>query len=125
MTLPAIPVIDARGAAEPAVVSALAEPVRLRLVLDAGNRTYTRHGVRHAEERSRVLSARLSSPYADAVRQVDRAAGRRSAYMLNHSYEWGCTSGAVDDPGGSDAILLRTLDWPFDGLRCAMACGTV
>lgn len=30
MTLSAIPVMDARGAAEPAVVSALAEPGRLR-----------------------------------------------------------------------------------------------
>lgn len=120
MTLPAIPVIDARGAAEPAVMSALAEPARLRLVLDAGDRTYTRLGVRLAEERSRVLSARLASPYADAVRQVDRAVGRRGAYLLNHSYEWGCTSGAAADPDGGGAILLRTLDWPFDGLGRAL-----
>ena len=120
MTLPSIPVIDARGAAEPAVVSALAEPARLRLVLDAGDRTYTRLGVRMAEERSRVLSARLASPYAGAVRQVDRAVGRRGAYLLNHSYEWGCTAGAADDPGGGGATLLRTLDWPFDGLGRAL-----
>ncbi len=90
MTLPAIPVIDARGAAEPAVVSALVEPARLRLVLDAGDRTCTRLGVRLAEERSRVPSARPAGPYADAVRQVDRVVGRRGAYMLNHSHEWWC-----------------------------------
>ena len=90
-------------------------------MLDAGDRTYTRLGVRLAEERSRVLSARLASPYADAGRQVDRAVGRRGAYLLNHSYEWGCTSGVVDDPDGSGAILLQTLDWPLDGLERALA----
>ena len=72
MTLPAIPVTDAQGAAKPAVVLVLAEPARLRL----------------AEERSRVLSVRLASSYAEAVRQVDRAVGRQGAYLLNHFYEW-------------------------------------
>ena len=57
MTLPVIPVIDAQGAAEPAVASALAEQAGLRLVLDAGDWTYTRLGVRLAKKRSRVLSA--------------------------------------------------------------------
>lgn len=117
---PAIPVIDARGAGEPAVMSALAEPARLRLVLDAGNRTYTPWGVRLADDRSRVLSARLAGPYADAVRQVDAAISRRGAYLLNHSYEWGCTSGAAYDPDAGGTTLLRTLDWPFDGLGRAL-----
>jgi len=119
MSLPIIPIIEARGAMEPAVVSALAEPARLRLVLEGGDRAYTRLGVRLADARSRVLSGRLASPYAEAVRQVDRAVARRGAYLLNHSYEWGCTSGAVADPGGG-ATLLRTLDWPFDGLGRAL-----
>lgn len=49
MSLPAIPVpvilvIDARNAAEPAVMSALAEPARLKMALDAGDRTYTPWG---------------------------------------------------------------------------------
>ncbi len=123
-SLPAIPVIDARGATEPAVASALAEPARLRLVLDAGDRTYTRLGVRLADARSRTLAGRLASPYADAVAQVDRCIGRHGAYLLNHSYEWGCTAGAAADPDGAGdgkgAVLLRTLDWPFDGLGRAL-----
>jgi hypothetical protein len=120
MSLPAIPVIDARNAGEPAVMSALAEPARLKMVLDAGDRTYTPWGVRFADGRSRALSERLASPYAAAVRQVDGAIGRRGAYLLNHSYEWGCTAGAADDPGAGGSTLFRTLDWPFDGLGRAL-----
>lgn len=42
--VPAIPIIDARNAGKPAVMSALAKPARLRVVLDAGDRTYTLWG---------------------------------------------------------------------------------
>lgn len=118
--LPSIPVIEARGAAEPAVVSALAEPARLRLVLDGGRRLYTPWGVRLADARSRVLLARLSSPYAGAVRQVEAAAGRPGTALMNLSYEWGCTSGAAADPVQGGTTLLRTLDWPFPGLGRAL-----
>ncbi len=37
---------------------------------------------------------------------------------MNYSYEWGCTTGAADGPAGP--TLLRTLDWPFDGLGRAV-----
>ena len=120
VALPPIPVIEARGAVEPAVVSALAEPARLRLVLDGGNRLYTPWGVRLADARSRVLAGRLSSPYAGAVRQVEAAVGRPGATLMNLSHEWGCTSGAADDPARGGTTLLRTLDWPFPGLGRAL-----
>ena len=50
--------------------------------------------------------------------QVARDIGRPGAFLLNYSYEWGCTSGGVPDAGGM--TLLRTLDWPFDGLGQAL-----
>jgi len=34
--------------------------------------------------------------------------GRPGAYLLNHSYEWGCTAGVAADPDGG-ATLVRDL----------------
>jgi hypothetical protein len=118
--LVAIPVHTVPDAEEPALLSALAEPARLALLLETGRRTYTPLGMRIAEAQSRVWSRRLGGPYADAVAAVDRAIGRRGAYLLNHSYEWGCTSGAAPDAAEGGSTLLRTLDWPFDGLGRAL-----
>jgi hypothetical protein len=117
--LPAIPLIEVSAAAEPAVASALAEPARLALLMDSAQRTYTKLGVRVADARSRAWGARSSSPYAGAVAAVDRAIVRPGAFLLNYSYEWGCTTGAGDDPENG-ATLYRTLDWPFAGLGRAV-----
>ena len=98
----------------------MADPARLATLLDIGRRSYTPIGVRFADGRSRAWSSRLASPYAPAVIQVDRLIGRPGAYLLNYSYEWGCTAGAVADPDHGGTTLLRTLDWPFDGLGRAL-----
>ncbi|HEV2673417.1 MAG TPA: hypothetical protein VGV37_02680 [Aliidongia sp.] len=111
-----IPVIDVPATEEPAVASARAEPERLQLLMTAARRTYTPMGMRFADTRSRLWSGRSTSPYAEAVRSVDQAMGRPGAFLLNYSYEWGCTTGAVDDADLGGTTLLRTLDWPFDGL---------
>jgi hypothetical protein len=42
------------------------------------------------------------------------------AFLLNYSYEWGCTTAAAHDPSAGGTTLLRTLDWPFDGLGRAL-----
>jgi hypothetical protein len=116
--LPAIPIIDAMSGEEPAIATALAEPERLALLMDSARRTYTPIGMRWADARSRTWHAQSSSPYIDAVGQVSRAIGRSGAFLLNYSYEWGCTTGAA--PDGDGVTLLRTLDWPFDGLGRAL-----
>ena len=100
------------------MVSALAEPERLALLMASARRTYTPMGLSWADTRSRVWHARSSSPYIDAVAQVDRTVGRHGAFLLNYSYEWGCTTGAA--PDGSGVTLMRTLDWPFDELGRAL-----
>ena len=115
----AIPILHVPPGQEPGVASALAEPVRLALLLEGARRTYTPWGLGFAEARSQAWSGRSSSPYAGAVAQVGRAMGRPGAYLLNHSYEWGCTAGVAPHPGGG-AMLVRTLDWPFDGLGRAL-----
>jgi hypothetical protein len=46
--------------------------------------------------------------------------GRPGAFLLNYSYEWGCTTGAGDDAEAGGATLFRTLDWPFTGLGRAV-----
>jgi hypothetical protein len=119
-SLPPIPVIDVPRDSEPAVVSAMAEPARLSLLLTSARKTYTPLGLRFADRLTRVWAARAPGPYDTAVAAVDAFVERRGAYLLNHAYEWGCTSGVMDDPIFGGTTLLRTLDWPFDGLGSAL-----
>jgi hypothetical protein len=115
-----IPVIEVAAGDEPGVVTALAEPARLALLIAAGRRSYTPLGLWFGDRRSRAWAARSTSPYAAAVVAVDRAIGRPGAFLLNYSYEWGCTTAAAAQPGSGGTVLLRTLDWPFDGLGRAL-----
>ncbi len=117
--LPSIPVIDADGSEDPALTAMRQAPDQARLLLDVASRTYTPIGLRVADALSRRWSNRFEPHYAGAVAEMDRhvtqTLGRRGTYLLNHSYEWGCTAGAVEDPDGG-VTLLRTLDWPLEGL---------
>ena len=112
----AIPLIDVEPHCEPALAALRAEPERLALLLASARRSYTGPGVVLADRLTRLWAGRVAGPYAGAVSAVDAAAGRRGAFLLNHSYEWGCTSAAMDDPALGGSTLLRTLDWPFNGL---------
>ncbi len=117
---PAIPLIDVSPDDEPSVSALRAEPERLELLLASARRTYTPIGLRAADKISRAWARQAATPFGEAVTQVDRAMGRPGAYLLNYSYEWGCTSGAAEDPRHDGPTLLRTLDWPFDGLGRAL-----
>jgi hypothetical protein len=77
---------------------------------------YGRGFVRFADARSRAWLMRAESPYAAEVERVAQALGAPGAYFLNLSYEWGCTCAVGPDPDGRGWRLLRTLDWPLDGL---------
>jgi len=118
--LVSIPVLDADAAAEPAVAALQAEPDRFALLLAQARRSYTAAGLQLADARSRHWASRSASPYAASVGAVAQAMGRPGAYLLNYSYEWGCTTGAAADPALGGMTLLRTLDWPFDGLGRAL-----
>ncbi len=111
-----IPVIDVRDAREPGLATFRVDPSRLDALLMSGRKTYTAPGLRIADALSRIWAERNVSPYAGEVAALAATLGRPGAYLLNYSYEWGCTTGACEDPENGGVTLLRTLDWPFDGL---------
>ncbi|WP_296714923.1 carcinine hydrolase/isopenicillin-N N-acyltransferase family protein [Rhodoblastus sp.] len=125
-----IPVVIVQPGDEPALATLAAEPRRFEHLVTSARRLYTPCGVRLADNLSRRWASHNESLYQPAVESVAAEVGRSAAYLLNHSYEWGCTSGAAVDSELGGATLLRTLDWPFDGLgetvvatRCEGAAG--
>ena len=108
-----IPVLDVPPGTEPAIYGIQHARDRFELLLCSARRTYTRPGLAVADRLSAVWARRAGSPYGAAIAQVQARVGH-GAYMLNHSYEWGCTAGV------HAGRLMRTLDWPFDGLGQAL-----
>lgn len=63
---------------------------------------------------SRRWLERSRSPYVGEIAQIAAALDFSGVWLLNASYQWACTSLAVEHNGAP--WLLRTLDWPFLGL---------
>ena len=63
---------------------------------------------------SRRWLNRSSSPYMAEIAQIAAELDFSGVWLLNASYQWGCTSLAGEHNGAP--WLLRTLDWPFRGL---------
>jgi hypothetical protein len=63
---------------------------------------------------SRHWLGRSSSPYIPEIAQIAGTLGFSGVWLLNASYQWGCTSLAREENGVP--WLIRTLDWPFLGL---------
>ena len=57
---------------------------------------------------------RSCSPYVPEIAQIAATLGFPGIWLLNSSYQWGCTALAREDVGVP--WLARTLDWPFPGL---------
>ncbi len=57
---------------------------------------------------------RSSSPYVGEVAEIAGAVGVSGIWLLNGSYQWGCTTLACRQ--GEANWLVRTLDWPFRGM---------
>jgi len=57
---------------------------------------------------------RAHAPYAGEIAAVAAALGFPGIWFLNNSYQWCCTARAREEGGA--AWLVRTLDWPCDGL---------
>lgn len=114
--LPQIPLVEAGGQGAPAVFDA--EPERAARLLDAAERRYGAAAIRIADKRSRAWLVRNRNPWLAEIEAVAARVGRPGAFMLNLSFEWTCTAAVGPDPdqepGG--ARLLRTLDWPLEGL---------
>jgi hypothetical protein len=57
---------------------------------------------------------RARAPFVDEIAEIAGALGFRGVWLLNGSYQWGCTTMARNE--GAVPWLARTLDWPFPGL---------
>lgn len=93
-----------------------AQMAAARALMAEARRRYTGFGVAAADRLSRTWLARTDNPYLPELDRLAARIGQPGLYMLNVSYEWGCTTGVAPAPDGSGSRLLRTLDWPFDGL---------
>lgn len=112
--LPAIPLVKV-GAASPLVV-AEAQPARLNRIIAGAEMHYGNVVLPIADRLSDYWLARNGNPYREEIEAVADHIGRTGAYMLNMSFEWSCTAGVGPDPSGHGNRLLRTLDWPLQGL---------
>lgn len=109
-----IPYVDATQGGAPDV--ARAETSRLEAVVRAGRQHYGRLAVAVGDSISRHWLARQDSALIPEIRMVADEVGISGAWLLNLSYEWSCTTGAGPDPSGVGNRMLRTLDWPLEGL---------
>jgi hypothetical protein len=57
---------------------------------------------------------RSRSPYVPEIARIAEVLGFSGVWLLNASYQWGCTALAREQDGVP--WLVRTLDWPFKGL---------
>ena len=113
MTLPPIPVIDARHGGAPHVAEFAASG--MRDLLREARRNLTPPVLALMETVSRRWLELSENPYLDEIRVIANALGKPGAHALNASYEWACTSGVGADPDGG-VRLLRVLDWKLGGL---------
>ncbi len=113
--LPAIPVVDIRdgGPLRHAQQSAL----RARALRDACLAFFPRGTlplIPALDWLSHRSLKRSRSPYFAEIAQIAAALDFSGVWLLNASYQWGCTSRACEENGFP--WLVRTLDWPFSGL---------
>ena len=113
MALRRIPVVDARGASHPSAEAARARPDEIARIIAMARRRYTAAGLAAGDAISRRWLARNASPLGAEIAEVARIVARPGAYLLNLSYEWGCTCGVQSDGA---PVLLRVLDWDLGGL---------
>ena len=127
--LPPIPVIDLRDGGPPR--HAELNSARARALRDACLGFFPPAAmplVPALDWASRRWLARSRSPYLPEIAQIANLLDFSGVWLLNASYQWGCTSRACEQDGVP--WLIRTLDWPFHGLgrhvevaRMGGACG--
>jgi hypothetical protein len=113
--LPAIPLIDLRDGGP--VGHAERNAVAARALRDACLKFFPRAALPFVPAFDRISQRwleRSRSPYLAEIARIAEALGFSGVWLLNASYQWGCTARASDEAGVP--WLLRTLDWPFHGL---------
>jgi hypothetical protein len=111
-----IPVLDVEGELSPPLALMREAPDMLTELIGRAEAHYGRGVIRFGERMSARWLARNVTPYADEIAAVAEMVGRPGGQFLNASFEWSCSCGLADAPGGGTVRLLRVLDWPLDGL---------
>lgn len=109
-----IPFVDASVGGSLALTQA--EASRFNAIMTAGRQHYGTAAISVGDFISRAWLSRQKSPMSAEIDAIANEAGRNGAWLLNLSYEWSCTTGTGPDPSGAGNRMLRTLDWPLDGL---------
>jgi len=113
--LPPIPVIDLRDGGPPRDAELNSD--RARSLRDACLAFFPRAVMPLMpvfDWASRRWLARSCSPYLPEIARIADTLEFSGVWLLNASYQWGCTSRACEQ--GGVPWLIRTLDWPFHGL---------
>ena len=113
--MPVIPVIDIRDGGPPR--HARQGRARARALRDSCLRFFPRAAlplIPTLDWLSHRSLKRAHSPYFGEIAEIAAALDFSGVWMLNASYQWGCTARAVEEEG--TPWLVRTLDWPFHGL---------
>lgn len=113
--LPVIPVIDIRNSGPP--FHARQSAARARALRDCCLRFFPRAAlplIPALDWLSQRALKRSCSPYFAEIAEIAAALDFSGIWMLNASYQWGCTARACEQDGVP--WLIRTLDWPFAGL---------
>ena len=114
-SLPAIPVVDIRDGGPPFHVRQ--NVAKAQALRDACISFFPRAAlplVPALDLLSRRALERARAPYFSEVAQIAGMVDFSGVWLLNASYQWGCTSLAREQNGAP--WLVRTLDWPFIGL---------
>ncbi len=106
--------IDVRSGGALALV-ARARP-KVEALLEINRRRYGNLILKLGDTLSRSWLERAGNPFRAEIDAIAAAVERPGAVMLNMSFEWTCTTGAAADPDAPGNRMLRTLDWPLDGL---------
>ncbi|MBI1208456.1 MAG: hypothetical protein GC191_14375 [Azospirillum sp.] len=112
--LPKIPVIDlGRDGFAPLVAM---HRGRLDDILASARRQYSRPLLALGDRVCRRWADGTALlPYRDELEDITAAIGATGGWLLNFSYEWGCTCGVAAAPDGAPR-LMRSLDWQLPGL---------
>jgi hypothetical protein len=112
--LPTIPLVEIGDAGMVAIAET--EPGRLSDIVNVAQAHYSRPVLWAADQMSQMWLARNDNPYLEEIMVIADQVEQAGVYMLNMSFEWACTAGVGPDPARAGNRLLRTLDWPLDGL---------